>query len=114
VEIFMPESGCREMLQPFYTYHDAWRFRSVSLSRKQARKMLRKAGCDTRKFAFYGDHTTIARDACSGHDAMEMRMKMQALVPSVEHYGEAIGGSTEPAWIRVGRQFEFKLLFRHR
>ena len=71
-----------------------------------ARKTLRSAGWGTRKLGvFDGDDAAAGIDARAGHDAVEVRVEVQALVPGVEDHGEAAGLRAEPAGIgeRVGQ-----------
>ena len=49
------------------------------------------------------DHPACRSDAGTGHDAMNVGMKVQALVPGVEDHRETAGRSSEPT--RVGEGF---------
>ena len=52
-----------------------------------------------------GDDAAVGIDARAGHDAVEVGVEMQALVPGVEDHGEAAGFRAEPFGIgeRVGQ-----------
>lgn len=50
---------------------------------------------------FYSHHAACGIDPRTRHDGVDMRMKMQSLVPRVEDHGEAAGGGSEP--VRSGQ-----------
>ena len=54
----------------------------------------------------HGDHAARRIDARAGHDAVDVRVEMQPLVPGVEDHGEAAGFRAEPFGIgeRVGKR----------
>ena len=49
-----------------------------------------------------GDDAPVRGDARAGHDAVDVGVKMQPLVPGVEDHGEAAGLCSKPAGIGVG------------
>jgi len=48
---------------------------------------------------FDGDHISVRIDARARHDAVDVRMEKEPLVPGVQDHGETAGFGTEPAGI---------------
>lgn len=89
------------VLSPYCGVH----FRQARMLPSQVMPTIPKAGTEEfyesslgheEVIAFDGHDTTVGIESGTGNDDMEMRMKVQSLVPCVEDHGEPGGGGPEP------------------